>query len=96
MTLTEMRKTMPRCPICGKKAYLSHDIVDGFDFGFYAGCPSFCLNDGVHGISESYHPDAPKISSYSAQKAYDGWLAYCQRMSEKINQPQPSSKGGAE
>ena len=31
LTLKEMRKRMPPCPICGKKAYLDHAIVDGFD-----------------------------------------------------------------
>ena len=80
MMLAEMKKTMPPCPICGKKAYLMHNIIDGFDYGYDAGCPSFCLDDGVHGISESYHPDAPHIQDYTAKLAYDGWLAYCGRM----------------
>ena len=39
------------CPVCGSKAYLSHDIVDGFDFGYSVGCPRYCLDDGIHGIS---------------------------------------------
>jgi len=80
MTLSEMCKTMPPCPICGKKAYLIHAVVDGFEFGYDAGCPSFRLDDGVHGISEPYHPDAPHIQGYTAKMAYDGWLAYCERM----------------
>ena len=80
LTLAEMRKKMPRCPICGKKAYLDHSIVDGFDFGYDAGCPSFRLDDGVHGISEPYHPDRPHINHFSAKGAFDGWIAYCERM----------------
>lgn len=40
-----------KCPLCGRKAYLSHDIVDGYDMGYSIGCPGYCLNDGVHGIS---------------------------------------------
>lgn len=33
LSLAEMRKRMPPCPICGRKAYIMHSIVDGFDFG---------------------------------------------------------------
>lgn len=80
LTVLEMKKRMPPCPICGRKAYLDHGIVDGFDFGWDAGCPAFCLNDGVHGISESYHPDAPHVNSYSAEKAFTAWVEYCDRM----------------
>ena len=83
LTLTEMREKMPRCPICGKKAYLDHSIVNGFDFGYDAGCPSFCLNDGVHGISESHHQDAPHIHHWSADGAFTRWNAYCERMKKK-------------
>ena len=79
MSIAEMKKTMPPCPICGKKAYIDHAIVDGFDFGWDAGCPSFCLDDGVHGITESYDPEAPHITGYSAKQVYDGWIKYCER-----------------
>ena len=79
LSLAEMKKRIPPCPICGKKAYIMHDIVDGFDFGYSAGCPSFCIDDGVHGISESYDPEAPRVDGYSAKEAYDKWLAYCER-----------------
>ncbi|MBR3353796.1 MAG: hypothetical protein IKG47_00355 [Oscillospiraceae bacterium] len=47
--LTELR----RCPICGSKAFLSHDVVDGFDFGYSVGCPRACINDGIHGFNDS-------------------------------------------
>lgn len=83
MSLAEMRETMPYCPICGRKAYLMHIIVDGFDFGYDVGCPVFCLDDGIHGISESYDPNAPHINSYSAEKAVKAWKEYCDRMEEK-------------
>lgn len=85
LTLTDMRKKMPPCPICGKKAYLDHSIVDGFDFGYDAGCSAFCLDDGVHGISEPYHPDRPHINSWSAEKAFNGWVEYCERMKERAD-----------
>lgn len=45
-------KSLEPCPICGATAYISHDSVDGFDFGWSAGCPRFCLEDGIHGITE--------------------------------------------
>lgn len=41
------------CPICGAKAYVMHDVVDGFEFGWSAGCPRFCLYDGLHGADEN-------------------------------------------
>lgn len=87
LTLNKMRETMPPCPICGNKAYLMHDIVDGFDFGYSAGCPTYRLDDGVHGITEMNDPRAPRVDSYTARKCYDGWLKYCERMNkkEKVN-----------
>ena len=36
------------CPICGSKAFVMHDVVDGFEFGWSAGCPRFKLDDGIH------------------------------------------------
>lgn len=80
MTMTEMRKKMPPCPICGRKAYLDHFIVDGFDFGYGAGCPKYCLDDGIHGISDSNDPRAPKVDGYSKEQAYKKWIEYCERM----------------
>lgn len=80
LTLGEMRKTMTPCPICGKKAFLSHYIVDGFDFGFMAGCPAYCLDDGVHGITDMNDPRAPRVTGYSAEQVYRKWNAYCKKM----------------
>lgn len=45
----EMVKQLPNCPVCGAKAYLHGDTVDGFWFGWSIGCPRYCLNDGIHG-----------------------------------------------
>ena len=39
------------CPRCGAKAYLSRDVVDGFYFGWSAGCPRYCHYDGIHGTT---------------------------------------------
>ena len=76
---------MPPCPICGKKAYMMHGIVDGFDFGFDGGCPSFCLNDGKHGIAELSDPKSPNVKGFSYRSVYAKWLNYCKRMKERIN-----------
>ena len=84
LSLAEMKKLMPPCPICGKKAFIAHDIVDGFDFGYSAGCPSFLIDDGVHGITESFDPEAPRSEGYTANEAFDNWLAYCQRKEKEI------------
>lgn len=45
----EMVKQLPNCPVCGAKAYLHGDTVDGFWLGWSIGCPRYCLNDGIHG-----------------------------------------------
>ncbi len=46
------KEIMAECPICGRKAYVYHSVVDGFDLGWDAGCARFRLNDGIHGIDE--------------------------------------------
>lgn len=87
MTMSEMRKTMPPCPICGSKAFLDNDIIDGFDFGYMAGCPRFHLDDGIHGIKFGikgiYDAKAPRVDGYSAKDVYDKWLEYCERMKKE-------------
>ena len=40
------------CPICGAKAFVRHDIVDGFEFGWSVGCPRACIKDGIHGFDD--------------------------------------------
>ena len=44
---------LARCPICGSKAFLNKDVVDGFYFGYSVGCPRYCFNDGIHGQDEN-------------------------------------------
>ncbi len=44
---------LPPCPICGAKAFLSHDVVDGFFMGYSVGCPRYALYDGIHGHDEN-------------------------------------------
>jgi len=64
------------CPVCGAKAFLSHDIVDGYDFGFSVGCPRYCLSDGIHGV-ETPEEDAKrglsKYGFFSKEAAEEWW-----------------------
>lgn len=53
LTIKKAKERLKKCPICGAKAYISKDIVDGFYFGWSVGCPRFCFNDGIHGIDEN-------------------------------------------
>ena len=52
---------LPPCPVCGAKAYLSRDVVDGFFMGFSVGCPQYCLFDGIHGHTFDT-PDEDRLS----------------------------------
>lgn len=38
------------CPVCGAKAYIDRAAPDGFFMGYSAGCPRYCIGDGIHGI----------------------------------------------
>lgn len=77
--IDDLVEKMPPCPICGKKAYIMHIVVDGVEYGYSAGCPSYCLNDGVHGITESFDPEAPSVDGYTAEQAFYAWIDYCNR-----------------
>ena len=55
---------LPRCPICGSKAYISKDIVDGYYFGWSVGCPRYKLNDGIHGHDDNT-PRSKRLSLFS-------------------------------
>ena len=67
------------CPICGAKAFVSHDNVDGFDFGWSVGCPRFCLNDGIHGLTYDTPEEVvekKRLNGFyyaSKEKAIDAW-----------------------
>ena len=47
-----MREIIARCPYCGKKGYTFHCIIDGNDFGWDAGCPSYKIDDGIHNVTK--------------------------------------------
>jgi hypothetical protein len=64
------------CPICGAKAFLSNDVVDGFAFGWSIGCPRYRRYDGIHGI-ESYEDHIEKgyaiHGRYTKEQAIEAW-----------------------
>lgn len=42
---------LPPCPVCGSKAFLERDTIDGvFFMGYSVGCPRYCIGDGIHGV----------------------------------------------
>lgn len=53
LNLEETVQGLRPCPVCGAKAYLSKMAPDGFFMGYSAGCPRYCIRDGIHGI-ETY------------------------------------------
>lgn len=67
------------CPICGAKAFVSHDVVDGFEFGWSVGCPRFCRNDGIHGFDDDMPEDefeAKRLTGFNyltKDKAVEAW-----------------------
>ena len=70
------------CPICGAKAFVQHDIVDGFEFGWSVGCPRACISDGVHGFNdpESFHKARLTMFNFSSkEQAIDTWNERCER-----------------
>ena len=54
--------TLKPCPICGGKAYVMHDVADGFEFGWSAGCARFCICDVIHDMDETTpEADLPRV-----------------------------------
>ena len=45
-------KVLMPCPLCGAKAFISKDVVDGYYYGWSVGCPRACINDPVHKLNE--------------------------------------------
>lgn len=73
-------KTLPCCPICGSTAFISHDIVDGFGFGWSVGCPRACIADGIHGADDEESFQKLKLvflGLNSKQQAINVWEDRC-------------------
>lgn len=52
-----------RCPKCGGKVSIRHNVVDGADFGFSIGCDRYYHYDGIHGTT-SKTPDSDTYSIF--------------------------------
>lgn len=85
MTIAEARKLMPPCPICGKKATIMLHGFDGYFLGYDGGCPSFRINDGVHGIDKSFDPKAPQVNGVTPEEVVRAWTIYCAKMKSGDN-----------
>lgn len=75
-----MRLIDDRCPVCGSKGFISHDIVDGFDFGWSVGCPRACIADGVHGFDTAESFKAARLVFFyinSKDRAIEIWRRRC-------------------
>ena len=71
----------PCCPICGRRAYVAHDKIPEGDFGWSAGCPAFCNDDGIHGMDENT-PDAerPRVRMcLSKEAAIAKWTVWVRK-----------------
>ena len=65
---------------CGAKAFVSHDVVDGFDFGWSVGCPRACIADGIHGLNDTESFKKARIVMHyiiSKEEAIKQWNKRC-------------------
>lgn len=73
------------CPICGAKAFVSHDVVDGFDFGWSVGCPRACIEDGIHGFDDYESFQKARLTMFcfnSKEQAIEKWNKRCEEERE--------------
>lgn len=81
-----MQNELKPCPICGAKAFVQHDIVDGFGFGWSVGCPRACIEDGVHGFNDYESFKKAKLVMFhflSKQAAIEAWNKRVEMESEE-------------
>ena len=76
-----MRYLLPKCPVCGKRAFIDHYTLEGVDMGFAIGCPSYKINDGVHG--EDFRPK--REGFFTATGAERWWKMNVQNYMEHQN-----------
>lgn len=68
------------CPLCGAKAFLSKDIVDGFFFGWSVGCPHACIGDKVHNLNDKRSFEKARIVMdwfTTKEQAVEAWERRC-------------------
>ena len=81
MSMTLDKRLSP-CPICGAKAFVSHDVVDGFEFGWSVGCPRACIADGVHGFSDSKSFRKARLTMFGFNDKRNAIVAWNNRCEE--------------
>lgn len=75
---TDSDGLMP-CPLCGAKAFISKDVVDGYYFGWSVGCPRACINDRTHKLNEEEFKKA-RLTFFglnSKEQATEVWNSRC-------------------
>ena len=70
------------CPVCGAKAFLSNDFVDGFYFGWSVGCPRYCVGDGIHGVDSFDADESEHYTSFGHATKEEAIEAWNRRVSE--------------
>ena len=81
MSVTLDKRLLP-CPICGSKAFLERDTVDGFYFGWSVGCPRAKIKDGIHGFDnyESFQKaELTMFNLNSAEECIERWNQRCKK-----------------
>jgi len=65
---------LPPCPVCGAKAYIHSDTVDGFWFGWSVGCPRYRIDDGIHGQdADTPHEERLSAHGFHTKEAAESW-----------------------
>lgn len=80
--------TIPECPKCGSKAFISKDVVDGFYFGWSVGCPRFCHNDWIHG-TDIQTPEQDTYAIYnlgSREECIKKWNERVEHLKKHLHQ----------
>lgn len=68
------------CPVCEAKAYIHKDVADGYFFGWSAGCPRYCVKDGIHGI-DSHERETKGFAVHNCttkEEAIGKWNERCE------------------
>lgn len=61
---------LPKCPICGAKAFLQGITAEGAWYGWSVGCPRYCLNDGIHGHDDNT-PHKMRLAAHGFSTKYN-------------------------
>lgn len=80
-----MTTELKPCPICGSNAFVQHDVVDGFAFGWSVGCPRACIADRIHGFDDFDSFKAAKLVMHNfttKDEAIEAWNRRAERRTD--------------